>query len=793
MSASPAYIPGRPADVHRPLWRYLPPIPDGVGQAWLHRNFPPGAWVLDPFGASPRLAVEAARAGYRVLVAAHNPIAHFLLELHAAPPSAGELRAALADLAVASRAGERLEPHIRALYITECANCGRPVEAQAFVWERNGKAPAGRIYNCPVCKDPGEHLATSLDNQRAAQAASRGLHWARALERVAPLDDPDRVHAEEALAMYLPRAVYALFTLVNKLEGLPPGRRKLLEALLLAAFDQADVLWAHPTERLRPKQLTIPPRFLEKNVWSALEAAVEDWATSLYQGDPNAPQLPLTAWPDLPPESGGLCLFEGRLKDLASQIQSDSTHALTISGALAALPRPNQAFWTLSALWAGWLWGHKASQPFHSVLRRRRYDWAWHTVALSAAFQNLAGILEPGVPCLGLISEAEPGFISAAILAAETASFDLQGVALRAEEDQAQVHWRRSMDKPKTSEQSLYAGGIAPDAVRQSDQALQDMLRRAIQDYLRQRGEPAPYLHLHAASLVALAQVHALPGSPDLSPADRLRLIEEVLAATLAYRAGFAHYGGSGRSLEIGQWWLSGEVLGRGSQEVILPLADRVEMEVVRFLQNNPACQHEEVDRAICAAFPGLLTPDPELVLECLRSYGKQDASGGWRLRPEDAPAARRRDLAAMSDLLCQLGGRLGYIVDTPVRDAAESPSTDRPLVWLNANGGVAYAFHLLASAVLQRLLQASTRIIDYETAHSSPNLVVLPGGRAGLAGYKLRHDPRLRLAVESGWQLVKFRHLRWLAETEGLTRDNLDELLARDPLANKDPQMQLL
>ena len=45
-----------------------------------------GSWVLDPFGFSPRLALEAARAGYRVLVTVNNPITRFLLEMSARPP-----------------------------------------------------------------------------------------------------------------------------------------------------------------------------------------------------------------------------------------------------------------------------------------------------------------------------------------------------------------------------------------------------------------------------------------------------------------------------------------------------------------------------------------------------------------------------------------------------------------------------------------------------------------------------------------------------------------------------------
>src|SRR5512141_1635117 len=68
MSAIP-YLAGRPLERPEPLSRFVPPIPEGVIAAWLQANLPPrteisqSILVLDPFGASPRVAVEAARAG----------------------------------------------------------------------------------------------------------------------------------------------------------------------------------------------------------------------------------------------------------------------------------------------------------------------------------------------------------------------------------------------------------------------------------------------------------------------------------------------------------------------------------------------------------------------------------------------------------------------------------------------------------------------------------------------------------------------------------------------------------
>ena len=103
-----AYIPGLSPAEPGPLARFTPPLEDGVISAWLPLYVPAGSWVLDPFGFSPRLALEAARAGYRVLVTVNNPITRFLLEMSARPPSEMDFKAALADFAPPQSWLERL-------------------------------------------------------------------------------------------------------------------------------------------------------------------------------------------------------------------------------------------------------------------------------------------------------------------------------------------------------------------------------------------------------------------------------------------------------------------------------------------------------------------------------------------------------------------------------------------------------------------------------------------------------------------------------------------------------------
>src|SRR5262245_54956671 len=137
------YIPGtKPADPG-PLSRFTPPLEEGVIARWLsqHASRPVGSWLLDPFGFSPRLVLEAARAGYRVLVTINNPVTRFLLEMSANPPSEADFQAALAELAVAKKGDERLGSHLQSLYLTPCEKCGQQIQVDSFLWRRGESLP----------------------------------------------------------------------------------------------------------------------------------------------------------------------------------------------------------------------------------------------------------------------------------------------------------------------------------------------------------------------------------------------------------------------------------------------------------------------------------------------------------------------------------------------------------------------------------------------------------------------------------------------------------------------------
>ena len=743
------YIPGlSPADPG-PLSRFTPPLEEGVVSAWLSQHAPAGSWLLDPFGFSPRLTLEAARAGYRVLVTVNNPITRFLLEMSANPPPETDFKAALSELETVKKGDERLGPHLQALYRTTCEKCETEVQAQSFLWRKGEDVPYARIYECKECGDSGERPVTEQDIERAKQiAATDALHRSRAFERVASLKDEDRIYAEEAIEHYLPRPLYFLTTVINRLDSLNLNseRQRALSALILVACDAGNTLWAHPSERPRPKQLMIPNQFREHNLWMMLERGLSLWTET-------GSSVVVEAWPKKIPEPGGICIYDGRLRDLAREVKKE----IPIAAVVGSVPRPNQAFWTLSALWAGWLWGREAVEPYKIALRRRRYDWAWNATALHATFSHLFELLPLGTPFFGLLPEPEPSFLTSALTAANAAGFDLNSLALRTQNDPVQINWARGEHlNRETNETNIEA------------------VREAIHSHLTDRGEPASYLHAHAAGLITLAEAHSLKqDSQEFDEA--MRATQSAIQTALTEAEGFVHYS-TGESVDSGMWGIHGSddlPHGGASQSRLYDsLSDRVEVALVTFLQKNPDSIYLEIEGDLYPHFPGLLTPSKAMIYAVLDSYAERNGAA-WKLRAEDVASARRNELNTINAMIEAVGTRLHYA----------TRKEGKNLLW-EENRQLQYALYVLASALVGRAI--------LETPYPpEESIIVIPGGRAALIAYKSQRDPALAARLKS-YRLVKYRLLRALFEVPVLTRETFEEQISGDPLEKSTAQLMM-
>jgi hypothetical protein len=468
------------------------------------------------------------------------------------------------------------------------------------------------------------------------------------------------------------------------------------------------------------------------------------------------------AWPKKIPENGGICIYDGRLKDLAREVKKE----IPITAVIGSVPRPNQAFWTLSALWAGWLWGREAVEPYKVALRRRRYDWSWNATALHSAFGHLFELLPLGTPFFGLLPEPEPSFLTSALTAANAAGFDLRSLALRTQNDPVQINWARGQRLTLPNE------SLAEGAHHETSEPNVENVQEAIYSHLMERGEPASYLHVHAAGLIALAEAHALK-QKDQEFDTALRATQSVIQTALTEDERFVHYS-TGESVDSGMWGIKGSdnLAERppGVSRHHESLADRVEVAIVTFLQKNPDSIYLEIEEDLYPHLPGLLTPSKAMIYAVLDSYAERNGAA-WKLRSEDVASARRNELNTINAMIEAVGMRLGY-----------STRRDEKILWWEENGQVQYVLYVLASALIGRAMSETPYLPDQA-------ILVIPGGRAGLIAYKTQRDPALAARLKN-YRLVKYRLLRTLFEVPVLTPETFEEQISSDPLEKSATQM---
>lgn len=765
----------------RPLW-----IDEGrpwtaaLVDYYLRHYSAPGDLVVAPFATQPILARAGVINQRRILLNHYSPATLLTVSVGAEPPLPSALDAIYSATADAPRRGRTLSHYLQSLYESICPECAQTFAATYFVWDRDAGEPVAKGYACPHCGNHGEAPADLADSNLAAGLEVRGAAYWGLLSRLVAPGDPQTAEARALLELYTPRTLIVISELLATIEQRvkDPAERRAGQALVLHVMQRC-LAQAAPNgvnataETLQlPEHLQLPPRFVEHNAWLAF--------TEAYRLLRQRPSHPLRQSTDL----AGLLSSRGpgsalwlsvSLQELARQLQPDS-----VTLAISEPPRLAPSQYPLSYLWSSWLFGRKAVAHLKPMLAVQNTDWDWYARVMTAALRNVRRVLKPEGHLVLALSGASARQPLALLYAASQAGLRLVAHATQAPlvPDDGEPAWQ------------LVFGvrGPAPALVTTAtfDQRLRQAAQEAVHDLLHARGEPAPAVLAHTAVAARWAEELLLSDADAgqemgrrpvtaLVQQSRLALAPELAPQGLRYMPGAADN-------PVPQWTAE-DLVGQ-------PLADRVELAVAELLAQGEHDADALFDQ-IYARFPGWLTPDHALITACLDSYSVREADK-VRLRPEDEPGARARERTDMLALLHDIGRRLGYQVwraasertaasaappladGDPPDDPAWAPAS---LVWHEA-GRPVQAFALASQALLLPWLAPPPVALD-----DCPRCVVLPGSRAGLLAFKLRRTPawRARLA-ESGWEFVKFRHLRRLAAMPDLTRASWRARVGLDP-----------
>ncbi|MGB9672853.1 MAG: hypothetical protein ACPL3P_01835 [Anaerolineales bacterium] len=491
-----------------------------------------------------------------------------------------------------------------------------------------------------------------------------------------------------------------------------------------------------------------------------LENSVELWENVIFE-DAN---IPISYWPHLP-GLGGICIFEGRLKELMAN--DPNLHFPTV---IAILPRPNQAFWTLSAIWSGWLLGKNAVTPFRSVLQRKRYDWGWHTRALHSVFEELARLKKQPIHINTFIEEYEPHFLSASLIAGDKAGLFLKDFAYQSDEHRAQIGWSLSSALPLKSEL------INKNTI--SDSVLQHRIEEVLYDYIDRFNEPLSFAKAHAIAISNL--VHFIASDKqnsvsniallDVLPFEKINdfpnTFQDLLIKTIKESHILLSIPNEDKPIENKYLWIKGE-----QQSQIVPISDKIELESLKFFQQNKTFTYAEFLEFIYHKFRGFATPAKQLLEICFSSYSKLDPQRAiWEIRQEDEVEQRIKDLDEMKNLIYDLGKKLNVEV-----------LVDRNLSWKTPQG-----------EIVNEWLVQSTGFVSEIFNHDDPikKYLVIPGSRVKLILFKLRHNPIANEIFQHNWKIVRFRQLRWIIEQPDVDFVHFEKLLNLDPLQDDTPQL---
>jgi hypothetical protein len=356
----------------------------------------------------------------------------------------------------------------------------------------------------------------------------------------------------------------------------------------------------------------------------------------------------------------------------------------------------------------------------------------------------LSNALPPGFPLFCLLSELEPGLLLSSLIAADRSNFTLAGIALRPEQETAQLLLQAKHSNP-------------PIPARLIGEALPEVIRH----HFSLTHEPAEYLSLLAACMGHLSSNFSLAAIPQETAEGEYRRVQAAVIRVLTERGFLVRYHNQSLDIESGLWYLE-----ENRPDPFSPtLADRVEEKVLATLQESSFITYQELDQQLCEIFPGLIAPSSDLILACLESYAESGKQSVWLLRPSEKPEIRHDDLQSARVLLAQIGSRFGFNVQG-----------ENPLIWTKETGEEELFFYLSASCHISRLL--------FNPSPPPPNkcVLVLPGSRSKLLAFKLHRDPHLAQFADKGWRFLKFRLLRQLAERPQMTLHLWNELLDTDP-----------
>ncbi|HEX2140645.1 MAG TPA: hypothetical protein VHK28_00010 [Candidatus Limnocylindria bacterium] len=684
---------------------------------------------------------------------------------------------------------------------------------------------------------PGPRFASTVRPDplppQAATEVRKGPHYQQLRDRFPVLDGQSAL-VDELLELYTPRNLYALQTIANKIDAefREPALSAVFRVALAACLLPASRLNGYPGRvaslRVSGGHVRQPASRYQRevNVWRLFEAAVRDVRTAIAAlGRDRRPARFAAGLEDLGGVSAANVLWIRCRPAVIGQYLPEEGVDLVLTSIAASGSVDEISFEYLAT---AWLIGREAAETlrleplFGSGPAR---SGAAEATALRHAIASAAGALKPDGWFVVILEGSDVDRLLSVAVAGAAGGLDLvdvihresrrsgEGVTLHFHKPSAEDRLRAAV-QPKPLRLGAEDGRLTyPELAEAIDQASVGLLRT--------RGEPAGLIRMVAAVLLELQRTDLLrrvaqarPNGEAAEPSDaelegRIERGGGLLGSLLREELErddhptLVRLGEGGGSM----WWL------RDPEIADSPLADRVEWSTFSVLSTAGRLDADGFLERIYALFPGLDSPDEELVRACLAAYGRTGDGGllrtdddlGRRLEEHSAVIAALVDYAHRSGLRTWVSRREQHRV-VEGRTLEERLLEDErraylPLIirapaevvgavdaiWY-VRGRLALLFEVEWTAMLGEPILRRGRQIP--VGDEQARFLVFPAERTELVRLKLERSPWLRAEVErQNWHFLKWQHLHALVAGEGAGLERLEPFLGLDPLAERGGQ----
>ncbi len=809
-----AFLPFETGPLPRPLHRFGSTFPRAVAEAYCQSYTPRRGIVLDPF-ARPASAADAAEAADRRAVARHVSLfGEWARRVLAHAPSESELRAAFTSLRERTIGDVPLELAMRQLYASTCPTCRAPVVVEAFIWERDAPVPGKKAYRCGVCGRAARSLliepVEEQDLRRAHEADTDGSVRARLVARFGG-DEAARGFGESVVGLYTPRNAAALELLLEAIDATLPGGRAqaflrlaLLEPLVAGSRLNALAGGASALriEKGRARRSTAA-QHREINLWLEFERGFRELVQFVAPSPGSAGVVPprrSTGEVDgeARPRWGGSLPADGAISQRpalgrASAPLPDIEQLVPEGADLVLFEAPT------ADLLGGWhavaaaLFLSATEAALRADARASLRDRVLHLTR--TALLDARRSSRHGAPAVAYVPHADAGTIAAVALAGVAAGYRLRRILYQRD---ALAGVGRDRSSAAAFVEFDPQGALLVEEPKAEAAKLEETIRAGIRAAIVARGEPVDTDRAAVAALEALSDARMLSALA-LARGGGVSEFELFLDH---FRSALAD--GSRSGLRKVQH------LGREAYVLAMPggenapLDDRVEWSVFSLLSTLSDIDTRSLLRRVYALFRGAETPDRELVLRAVASYGVQDEAGRWRLRAADQLVARQEEHAALAADLARLGRRLGFkiwigkhlqrrpqLADlmSDVERRAHLPLIVRgpsdvlhglDVIWYE-RGRMVFLWKIEWTARLHEVLVTLGEAIP--DAERVFRFLVVPEERRDLIRLKFQRAPMLAgVAQQRAWRLVKYAPLRAFALQEQVDLNGLEPIIGLEP-----------